>query len=1208
MKSGTTFDGGVKAYNGSTETSNFAYGDTITVKVTPKATGIAARSFTPPTINQMALFVGTKQITVPVIAIAGVYTMTYDTKGKDLAIGSNTITAKYVGNESMADYSDTVTVTLNKKAITSATVSTGATKAYDGTGSYTGVALTPNATDLGGDTVTATADGTVADANVGATKAFTATSVTLDGKDAGYYTLAADKVSGKVAITAKSVSATDKNDTRNIVQGTGTFAEPSIDSGVGSEKVTGTIAYSYNGKTTYADVMTELAKLANGTTASVGYTLTAIGNYIGTITGTLTMTVVDLNFTTTGALKFKTNPTYGDLWSGILIYDSSKLSATLNGTAVAGTFTFKVDSNAFNATAVPKAGTFAYQVTFTATSDSKFKDVAVLSGNVTVAQREASLSWNNTELTYNGNVLKPTATVSNKVTGDDVAVTVSGEQTSAGDSHTATASILTGTSAANYKLPTVNTTTYKIKAAAATGNVTLSSTDTNSNRKLDNGDTVTADISAVAPAGGTVSYQWKKTTNGTTSNLGTNASYALTASDTKGKIFCMVTFTGNVTGTKESNKLDIAKELLAGTISITGNNTIGSALTVSIPTNTTITAADYTIAWYRGDVVIAGATATSYTLTKNDLGKTIKVVITAKETSEDFTGALTSNEATVPATAAEKPVITATADNGYVTVNWTKPFDNGSTITGYTLTVKQGATEINGSPFIIGTDATSYKVANLTNGTAYSFVLTAINGIGNTTSDVKTVTPTQPSSGGGSVVIIPPTPTENDPTPPTKSEIIAPATVDKKGNARITVTDKMVTDAIKKAQAEAKKNGIAIELKVDTGNKTPNSISVNLSKMGLDTLVGENVEEFKISSPLADLTFDSKTLQEILKQTGGDVTINVSRADVSKLSKKARKEIGNRPVFNLSITDKDGKIISDFGGGSVTVSIPYTLQPGENPNNVQAYFVDGKGKLHQVTSTYDPVTKCLIFVTNHFSIYGIGYKEKAPKFKDIKKHWAKSDIEFVTARGLLSGKNKTKFSPNTAMTRGMFVTALGRLAGVNVRGYKKSSFTDIKSTDYFMGYVEWANKNGIVKGTSATTFSPNAAITRQEMAVIMKNYAKTMNYTLPKTRTAVTFADNANIASWAADEVKSMQMAGVIMGKDGNRFDPTSSITRAEASAVLRRYIELVIDKATAQGLDRNDSGKFVYYENGKLFTGTKTINGTTYHFGNDGICIKIEP
>ncbi|MEG0273097.1 MAG: S-layer homology domain-containing protein [Hydrogenoanaerobacterium sp.] len=430
--------------------------------------------------------------------------------------------------------------------------------------------------------------------------------------------------------------------------------------------------------------------------------------------------------------------------------------------------------------------------------------------------------------------------------------------------------------------------------------------------------------------------------------------------------------------------------------------------------------------------------------------------------------------------------------------------------------------------------------------------------------------------------------------------------MDKNGNASVTVTDKTVADAIKKAQDEAKKNGtekngVSVELNVDTGKKAPNSISAKLPKAVQDSLVENKVSEFKIVSEAANLTFDSKALQEIHKQAGGDVTINASKADVSKLSKEAQNEIGNRPVFNLSITGKDGKNISDFGGGSATVSIPYTLKKDENPNNLQAYFIDAQGKLHEVTCTYDPVTKCMVFVTNHFSTYGIGYKANAPKFSDIEKHWAKNDIEFVTARGLLSGTDKATFSPNTAMTRGMFVTALGRLAGADVSGYKKSSFADIKSTDYFIGYVEWASKNGIVEGTSATTFAPNAAISRQEMAVIMTNYAKTMNYTLPKTRTAVTFADSTNIASWASEAVKSMQMAGVIMGKDGNRFDPTCTATRAEVSAVLRRYVELVIDKATAQGLDVNDSGKIVYYENGKLFTGTKTIDGASYTFDRNG-------
>lgn len=165
----------------------------------------------------------------------------------------------------------------------------------------------------------------------------------------------------------------------------------------------------------------------------------------------------------------------------------------------------------------------------------------------------------------------------------------------------------------------------------------------------------------------------------------------------------------------------------------------------------------------------------------------------------------------------------------------------------------------------------------------------------------------------------------------------------------------------------------------------------------------------------------------------------------------------------------------------------------------------------------------------------------------------------------------------------------------------------MKADAYYAPYANWAASKGITTGTTTTIFAPDQTVTRLEMAVLMQNYAFMMGYAVPKTRTEVSFADNASIESWASDAVKSMQMAGIIMGKDGNRYDPTGTATRAEVSAVLHRYVELVIDRTTAQGIDVNDSGKIVYYENGKLFSGTKTVVDTTYHFGNDGICTKID-
>ena len=81
-----------------------------------------------------------------------------------------------------------------------------------------------------------------------------------------------------------------------------------------------------------------------------------------------------------------------------------------------------------------------------------------------------------------------------------------------------------------------------------------------------------------------------------------------------------------------------------------------------------------------------------------------------------------------------------------------------------------------------------------------------------------------------------------------------------------------------------------------------------------------------------------------------------------------------------------------------------------------------------------------------------------------------------------------------------------------------------------------------------------------------------------------------------------MQRAGIVKGKDGNRFDPQASATRAEVSAVLRRFVESVIDPATATGWIKNDSGHWLYYKGGTALTGWQTIGKLRYFFNADGV------
>ena len=485
------------------------------------------------------------------------------------------------------------------------------------------------------------------------------------------------------------------------------------------------------------------------------------------------------------------------------------------------------------------------------------------------------------------------------------------------------------------------------------------------------------------------------------------------------------------------------------------------------------------------------------------------------------------------------------------------------------------------------------------------------------------------SSSGGSG--------NNDNTNQPKEKLQAPVTgeskpiqPDKNGNAA--VDNSSVQSAIDKAKQDAKKNGttengIAVTVPI-TSAAGQTSFNVTIKAQTLDLLVKENVRQFTVAiDHLVSVNIGLDTLKQLdAASAGGDIILRADKVDALR-STEAKAAIETRPAYDLSLVYLSGgkeTPITSLNGHTISVRLSYTPAKGEQTGNLYAVYVDDAGKVEWITkSSYDTSLKAVVFETGHFSVYGVGYKNPAPAFTDIHNHWAADNILFAASRGLLSGTSDTTFSPNTGMTRGMFVTALGRLAGINPDSYKTGKFTDVKADAYYAPYVNWAAQNGIVEGVTATTFAPDSNINREQMAVIMANYAKKLGYDLPKTLQAVTFADNAQISSWAKNAVRAMQQAGILAGKNGNKFDPKGTATRAEVATILRRFVEIVIDPQTANGWQQNDSGQWSYYRNGKpvkgrlsddqkwywldkttgmMFAGGwKQIDGKWYYFYTDG-------
>lgn len=470
---------------------------------------------------------------------------------------------------------------------------------------------------------------------------------------------------------------------------------------------------------------------------------------------------------------------------------------------------------------------------------------------------------------------------------------------------------------------------------------------------------------------------------------------------------------------------------------------------------------------------------------------------------------------------------------------------------------------------------------------------------------------------------------EDKPQAPATGET-KPIQPDKNGNAA--VDNSSVQSAIDKAKQDAKKNGttengIGVTVPI-TPAAGQTSFNVTIKAQTLDLLVKENVRQFTVATDhLVSVNIGLDTLKQLdTASAGGDIILRADKVDALR-STEAKAAIGTRPAYDLSLVYLSGgkeTPIANLNGHTISVRLPYTPANGEQTGNLYAVYVDDAGKVEWITkSSYNASLKAVVFETGHFSVYGVGYKNPAPVFTDITGHWAADNILFAASRGLLSGTSDTTFSPGTGMTRGMFVTALGRLAGINPDSYQTGKFTDVKADAYYAPYVNWAAQTGIVEGVTATTFAPDTNINREQMAVIMKNYAAKLGYDLPQTLKAVTFADNTQISSWAKDAVKSMQQAGILAGKNENKFDPKGTATRAEVATVLRRFVEIVIDPQAANGWQQNDSGQWNYYRNGEsvkgwlsedqkwywldkvtgiMFAGDwKQIDGKWYYFYADG-------
>lgn len=180
-------------------------------------------------------------------------------------------------------------------------------------------------------------------------------------------------------------------------------------------------------------------------------------------------------------------------------------------------------------------------------------------------------------------------------------------------------------------------------------------------------------------------------------------------------------------------------------------------------------------------------------------------------------------------------------------------------------------------------------------------------------------------------------------------------------------------------------------------------------------------------------------------------------------------------------------------------------------------------------------------------------------FRDVKTaDWFYNDVKYVYEKGMMAGTAADVFAPNATTTRAMIVTILYRLEGSPaVTG--TSAFVDVPAGQWYTDAVNWAAANQIVKGTSATTFAPNDSITREQMAAILYRYAQYKGYDVTKKADLSGYSDNGQVSAYAKDALAWANAAKLINGVTNTTLAPQGNATRAQVSAILHRFCDGVV-------------------------------------------------
>lgn len=420
--------------------------------------------------------------------------------------------------------------------------------------------------------------------------------------------------------------------------------------------------------------------------------------------------------------------------------------------------------------------------------------------------------------------------------------------------------------------------------------------------------------------------------------------------------------------------------------------------------------------------------------------------------------------------------------------------------------------------------------------------------------------------GGGSSVPVPSAPVTNvtpvstsvDTTTSVvsseqKQTILAPSiTKSADGSAAVTVTDKVLTEALKSAGTD---QPIALVLSVPT--EAGQAAQVTLTPAQRDLLTSATTPvTLIIASGSGAVALPAAAFASVPQGSSLQLRIAPAADSASTFSaySPGASVIGTPVSFEMSAVDASGKVTDLTSTGSVFVTRSFTLN-ATLPAGGAGVVYEENGSLYPVASKFEKQAdgKTLVTVSRPgFSTYAVVSASSA--FTDVSNSWAKDAIEKLSGKLLFKGVSDTAFAPKQSITRAEFAALLTRSLGL--KNTSAATFSDVQANAWYADDVAAAYEAGLIRGTGDGKFDPNAVITREQLAILLTNAAKLLK--LDAGMNSVTYADASSFAGYAQESIASATGYGLLQGdvRGGKTyFDPKASASREAAAQVLEKLL-----------------------------------------------------